>query len=347
MRVNVGVMSDAIELLIGTYTRGTGSQGIYRCLWNTTAHRFEDLELAAPADNPSFLINAGAHLFAVSEVNDHLGQPQGAVLAYRRDGPRLSLLQVQPSFGADPCHLGIHQGLLAVANYTGGSLCLLDVDAGAGTGGQHAPLLRPRQLLRLRAAGPTPRQAGAHPHGAWFRGDELWVPDLGGDRIYRLRAATGQVLDPVLVAPGSGPRHLALRGGRVYVIHELSNRVELIEQGRVVQSVPTLPDGAWRSATAAIAIRPDGRSLIASNRGHDSLVSFAIDPSGGYLSEPRLHSCGGSHPRDFALTRDGRWLLVANRDSDNLLAMPMGADGRPGAPVAELPCPAPVCILEC
>jgi 6-phosphogluconolactonase len=68
-----------------------------------------------------------------------------------------------------------------------------------------------------------------------------------------------------------------------------------------------------------LQLTPDGRYLYGSNRGHNSLVIYAIDESTGRLSYVQHHSCLGRTPRDFAIDPSGRFLLVANQNSDAVI----------------------------
>ena len=59
----------------------------------------------------------------------------------------------------------------------------------------------------------------SHPHMAVQNGDEVLVPDLGADKIWRLIQASNDtpgswVIQGLIEQPeGSGPRHIALAGG--------------------------------------------------------------------------------------------------------------------------------------
>lgn len=51
-----------------------------------------------------------------------------------------------------------------------------------------------------------------------------------------------------------------------------------------VKTVPALPDGFTGASTCAdIHVCPDGAFLYASNRGHDSIVIYQIEPDTGRL----------------------------------------------------------------
>ena len=131
------------------------------------------------------------------------------------------------------------------------------------------------------------------------------------------------------VAPGAGPRHFAFHpsGRFAYVINEMGMTVTAFaydaERGvlKELQSVPTLPAGREAGpgdSTAEVQVHPSGRFLYGSNRGHDSIAVFAIDPATGRLTAVEHHPSQGKTPRNFAVDPTGRWLLAANQDSDNV-----------------------------
>jgi len=87
-----------------------------------------------------------------------------------------------------------------------------------------------------------------------------------------------------------------------------------------LQTVSTLPGFySGRNAGAAVAIAPSGRFLYASNRGHDSIAIFAVDPTNGTLEVVGHASTGGRIPRHFAVDPAGEFLLAANQDSDSIV----------------------------
>ena len=63
------------------------------------------------------------------------------------------------------------------------------------------------------------------------------------------------------------------------------------------------------------AIHPSGKFLYASNRGHDSIAVFAIDPKTGNPTPLDRTLTGGKTPRNFNLDPTGRYLLAANQES--------------------------------
>jgi 6-phosphogluconolactonase len=131
------------------------------------------------------------------------------------------------------------------------------------------------------------------------------------------------------VAPGAGPRHLAfdLASKRLYVVNELNVTVTVFaydpvtgQIGKVLQIISTEPAGYnGPHSTAEIAVHPSGKFLYASNRGHNSIVGYRIDPSTGLLSVLGFVTQGVSFPRNFAIDPSGKWLYVANQKSDTLV----------------------------
>jgi len=63
-----------------------------------------------------------------------------------------------------------------------------------------------------------------------------------------------------------------------------------------------------------------------------SVVSFAIDPATGKLTELSRRSSGGSGPCHLVLDRTGKNLLVANYGAGSVALLPVAADGRLGEP---------------
>jgi 6-phosphogluconolactonase len=319
-----------MELLAGTYTRGTESQGIYRFDFDPDSGALSAPELLIESDNPSWLLRWGNGLVAVNEHGDERGE--GGICVFQANGDGYELTQQVRSGGADPCHLALSADRLAVANYTGGTVALFEW-AGGRIGRQVA-------LFQPDRTGRHPRQASPHPHGVYFFSDELRVPDLGGDCIYRLDARTGVLTGRTDIHADAGPRHLSADGN--YLVNELDNTVvslaDLSEQGGCVSTLPASFSG--RSSTAEIQLH--GGKLYVSNRGHDSIAVIEMKPA---LAVVQHRASGGRHPRHFLVTPDGRHLLVANRDTSNLLSIRIAPDGTLGETVAETDCPAPVHLL--
>ena len=115
----------------------------------------------------------------------------------------------------------------------------------------------------------------------------------------------------------------------------------------VAQTVSTLPEGfEGENYTAEIYVHPSGTFVYASNRGHDSVAVFALDPSTGRLSPREQVSTNGEWPRNFAFSPNGRYLLVANQNSDNIVVFSIDSETGALTPSRiDLSIDAPVCLL--
>lgn len=327
------------DVLIGTYT-WREAEGIYRGRFDDETGIFETLDLAVAADNPAFLAARGEMLYAVNE------QHEGGVSAFRRSGTDLALVNTQPSGGSLPCHLAAGDDWVAVANYGSGHVTLFPTATGDG---RLLPMADSRQH---RGSGPNQaRQENAHAHEVHRLGSALLVvPDLGTDKVHRYTVRDQRLHDEGAVAlqPGSGPRHVARHPvlPLLYVLNELANTVDVLTWPALetVQRIETLP-GEFKgtSTTAEIQIARDGRTLYASNRGHDSVVSFAVDAE-GRLHSPLWVPTRGEHPRYLSLDPSSNWLIVLNQDTDNVVVYRL-TDGRPDAVACETAAPTPVCLL--
>ena len=326
------------DVLIGTYT-WRQAQGIYRGRFDDETGAFETLGLAVTADNPAFLAARDDMLYAVNE------QREGGVSAFRRTGTDLDLVNIQPSGGSLPCHLSAGPNWVAVANYGAGTVALFP------TGRDDGRLLPMADSRQHRGTGPnSSRQERAHAHEVHVLGSKLVVPDLGTDKVHCYSVEDHRLRDHghATLPPGSGPRHVEMHPSLrlLYVLNELGNTVDVLSwpDFAAVQRVYTLPsDFSAASTTAELQLARSGRWLYASNRGHDSIVSFAID-SGGRLHSPQWVPTRGEHPRYFCLDPTNDWLIVLNQDSDNVVVYRLEA-GRPADIACESAAPTPVCLL--
>ncbi len=319
----------SISVYIGTYTGG-GSGGIYRTTLDLHTGALAEPVLAAQTRNPSFveLHPSGKYLYAVSE-----GGGAGAVTAFAIDPTGdLKRLNQQPSGGAGPCHINVdHAGRnVLVANYGSGSASVIPIRPDGSLGS-------PTGFVQHTGSGPNAgRQKGPHAHSVNVSPDDrfAFVADLGIDRImiYKLDVDAGTIVanDPPFasLAPGAGPRHFAFTpdGKYAYVINELNSTMTAFAYDSAtgalaeVQTVPTQPAGfAGSSYCAEVRVHPSGRFLYGSNRGHDSIVVYRVDPAHGALSFVEHETAGIKTPRNFNIDPTGAFCLVANQDGDSVV----------------------------
>jgi 6-phosphogluconolactonase len=335
MSATAASINRPMRVYLGTYTGGK-SQGIYVSQFDPATGRLSPPELAAKTANPSFLAvhPTGRSLYAVGVMNGVGGKPAGAVNAYSLEAKtgRLALLNQQPSGGAGPCHLAVDKTgkCLLVANYAGGSIAALPILADGRLG-------EPSASIQHQGSSVNPqRQAGPHAH--FITPDPAnrfaLACDLGLDKVlvYRLDPVAGALTpnDPpsAAVQPGSGPRHLAFcpDGRFAYLINEMGATLTAFaydaKRGclRELQTLPTLPpEFSGDKSGAEVQVHPSGNFVYGSNRGHNSVAVFAVDPRSGRLSWVDCQSTQGKTPRFFAIDPTGQWLLAENQDSDNIV----------------------------
>jgi 6-phosphogluconolactonase len=182
----------------------------------------------------------------------------------------------------------------------------------------------------------TRRQRGPHAHSINVSADDrfAFVADLGIDKImiYRLdvKAGTMVAARPAFVElkAGAGPRHFAFHpnGRRAYVINELDCTMTAFDydvaSGALAawQTVPTLPEGFEdRNTCAEVRVHPSGKFLYGSNRGHDSIVVYRIDPTSGMLTFVEHETAEINTPRNFNIDPTGAFCLVGNQGSDSVV----------------------------
>ena len=113
-----------------------------------------------------------------------------------------------------------------------------------------------------------------------------------------------------------------------------------------IQSITTLPaDFKGRSHTAEVQVHPSGKFVYGSNRGHDSIAIFTVDPATGKLTAAGHEPTLGKNPRNFAIDPTGAYLLAENQDSGSIVLFRIdpatGGLKQVGEPLS---IPMPVCI---
>jgi 6-phosphogluconolactonase len=86
------------------------------------------------------------------------------------------------------------------------------------------------------------------------------------------------------------------------------------------QTLTTLPaDYRGNNSTAEIQIDQAGRWLYVTNRGHDSIAAYAVDPAKGTLAPIGHIPSGGRTPRNITIDPTNQYLIAANQNGENLV----------------------------
>ena len=243
---------------------------------------------------------------------------------------------------------------------------------------------RPYQSATLPndAVGPRKdRQQKAFAHQTFYTPDGklMGVCDLGCDRVnfydYKKPGGLEKPVITLKADPGDGPRHALFSndGKFLFVVNELSSTVTSYAvsmgtpnlvgasfqdaRGRVGDaSLPfkrlgkwsMLPEGCALKETetkaAAIKLTADGKLLMASNRGHDSIAFYAVNED-GTLALKNVAKLTGKFPRDFELMPGEKFMVVGHKMSDEIQVYEFNREKCELTPVGEpIPCWRPLCF---
>ena len=276
----------------------------------------------------------GKYLYsAIGEQKD--GRKVGTIVRFAMDGDRVGKMERLAELPCEtPCHVSLTPDgkRVAFAAYTSATAGTVGID-GRGLATYAFP---------DDAMGPNKkRQKKAFAHQTFYRdcacgtsNCELGVVDLGCDRI--------RFFDPVTMKrdaaaeirfdPGDGPRHaIWSKDGRfLFVLCELGSCVYSFacdgKTFRRIRKISMLPDGfdRWEAdgetlatKAAAIKLTADGKILMASNRGYDSIAFYAVGAD-GTLALRNIAKLTGKFPRDFELMPGEKFMVVGHKMSDEI-----------------------------
>jgi 6-phosphogluconolactonase len=314
--------ADPYILYAGSYTSGT-SKGIYAWRFDSDSGAISSIGLVAETSQPAhiWIAPSGKFLYAVNWDPD----AEGTVSAFRIDSKNahLTFLNRVSAQGIRPNQVVLDpSGRIAVTvNYRSGTVAAYKVLSDGKLS---------EAFFVQRHGGPA---SAPKAHGIEFSrdGTRMYVAELGLDRVYTYRVDARKPLIAPVEPPfvqlhaGSGPRRLQLgRDQRfLYVNHELDSEVSVLavrgDMLSEVQAISTLPAGTdVKNTTAEIMIDPAGRHLYVSNRGHDSIAVYSIEPQAGTLTLQANVPAGGQTPRNIRLDPSGKYLFSANENGGTI-----------------------------
>lgn len=345
---------DNYQLLVGTYTKNTASEGIYMLNIQPQKQSFQIKTILKGVHNPSFLAVSSDKKFVYAVGED---APVSMVNAISLDVKQSSmqLLNQSKVTGTNPCFISVTGKHAITANYTSGNVNVFGIQKD----GRLSEILQDIQHTGS-SVHPT-RQAAPHAHQAIYSPDGkfLLTNDLGTDYVYAYQYnpdAEKNVLVPVdsiLIEKGSGPRHLAFskNGRKIYVLHELNGMLSELEfnagKFKLLHHVSIIGDKKGIIGAADIHLSPDGKFVYVTNRGdYNEIICFRIDGKSAPVFVSR-HTTTGNAPRNFMITNDGRYLIVGNQRSNQMVVF--SRDKKTGVLTNTgftIDIPSPVCLIE-
>lgn len=307
------------------------SEGLYRLKVNSDG-------TLTPVDvikmkSPSWIVKSHDGRFAYTTNEENAGAV--TALSIAKDG-KVQVLNVVDSHGQQPTHATISPDgkFLFVANYSvakggaGVSVFPIHHDGKLGEQVQHFPFDHGTGAVKGR-------QDGGHAHSTTFThdGKVLYAADLGGDKLhaYRYHADKAQPLEAdsardVNFTAGSGPRHMvfAPNGKHAYVTTEMAGELvvftvkdDRLEPAAHIKLNSENSSAEYRSGGGVI-LSPNGKYIIAANRGSDNkLLVFKIEAD-GMPGKPVSYQVNGIEPRAFAFDGSGKYLYVTNVFTNNI-----------------------------
>jgi 6-phosphogluconolactonase len=346
---------------IGTYTgTGTTSRGIYAFRLELAKGTLTPVGLVGETESPSFLAIHPNRRFLYAVNESFAEEKSGGASAFAMDlqSGKLTFLNKQATGGSGACHLVVDRSgkNLLVANYGGGSVAVLPIQ-------KDGRLRESSAFIQHQGSSVEPRrQKGPHAHSINLDSANRFaaVADLGLDKVlvYRFDPTKGSLTpnDPpsTSVKPGGGPRHFAFhpKGRHAYVINEMQSTVTAFAYDarkgtlKELQSLSTVPEKfEGKNSTAEVQVHPSGRFLYGSNRGHNSIAVFAINPETGQLRFIEHQPTQGKTPRNFGIDPTGSYLLAANQESDNIVVFRIDPESGKLTPTGQVvEAPKPVCV---
>lgn len=279
----------------------------------------------SPLDNPSYfcLDRNEKYLYTVhGDLNN--------VSSFKiKDDGEIEHLNTAVATGKNPVFITptMNNKYLIVATLQGGSVSMLPILENGSLG---------EAIFTDKLEGLT-ETGVSHAHQCYLdkHGKFLFVPtqgrEIGYERIYifSVDEENGKLERKGFVQARKyfEPRHIAIAPNNkfLYLINEKGNSVTFYEldektgELKANQIVPSLPETyTGEGQASAIVVHPSGKYLYASNRIHESIVTYKINENTGFLTELGFTDVLGKTPRFIMIHPNGKQLIVANEDSDTI-----------------------------
>jgi 6-phosphogluconolactonase len=171
----------------------------------------------------------------------------------------------------------------------------------------------------------------------------LLAADLGIDyvnvyKVDHLRGTLRQV-DIIRCDINSAPRHLKFSedGKFLYVISEMKNCIDVYSYHEennlpffdLIQTVPTSDKYEVKGvAASALNISFDGKYILASTAGENSVTLFDINEETGELTRVFCLPISGEYPKDASLFPDNKHLVSLNHESNTMTFFTVDYDNK-------------------
>ena len=290
-----------------------------------------------------------------SAIGEKRGEKtHGSLVRFDVDGHRIGKMTRLAELPCEtPCHIALSpdERVVSFAAYVSGTYGTCELET------------RPYQsaVLPDDEVGPrADRQKKAYAHQTFYTPNRelMGVCDLGCDRVnfydYKKEGGLEKPILTIKADPGDGPRHALFSSDDkfLFVVNELSSTVTSYAFDGVgfarIGKWSMLPEGCTLKPTetkaAAIKLTADGKLLMASNRGHDSIAFYEVGPL-GKLTLRNVAKLQGKFPRDFELMPGEKFMIVGHKMSNEIQVYRFDREKCTLTPVgAPIPCWRPLCF---
>ena len=348
-----GFSQNTYKMLVGTYTRGTTSEGIYSLEINKQGQLIFN-KLLAKSDNPSYLAFSpyGKYVYAVNELGE---ESTVSAFAFDKENETLTFLNKVSAGGADPCFITVSDRHVFTANYSSGSISVYERHPDGTISEAVQVITHPKKNFGNRRFGPSnAHQVIFSPDGKY-----LMATNLGTDRVFTYSynpIGSKEVLtyvDEIGVKKHSGPRHMVFsRDGKyLYLVQELDAGITVFSvanDGKLtnIQETTLVTDSTKKNGAADIHLSPDGKFFYATNRGEANTITCFAVKKDGTVRFVEQYSTFGNVPRNFTLTPDGKYIFVGNQKTNNITVFSRNkCSGKLKLLTDKVELGAPVCLL--
>ena len=271
---------------------------------------------------------------AIGEKRDE--RTHGAIVKFDVENHRIGKMTKLAELPCEtPCHIALSpdESVVSFAAYLSGTCGTVGVD-----GRNLKTFVFPDDDMGDNAK----RQQKAYAHQTFHLDPdgvghgEMGVVDLGCDRVWFFDPKTMERRKDLFIktARGDGPRHALFlprsQNKVLYLVNELGSSVSQYAfdgaKFTLMDKTSMLPEGfdRWEPdgetlATKAAAIKTtaDGKILMASNRGYDSIAFYEVGEL-GRLKLRNIAKLAGKFPRDFELMPGEKFMVVGHKMSNEI-----------------------------
>ncbi|MCH3915841.1 MAG: lactonase family protein [Acidaminococcaceae bacterium] len=307
-----------------TKERNANGKGIR--VYKIVNGQWQFTQLLSDLINPSFLCFDETEKFLYTVHGDF-----SEISSFSIDAAtgHLTLLNTVETGGKNPVHLSVDKSnkWIYVANLETGTVAVVPRNSDGTL----------KKLKTLYAISGIKEGSISHPHQVLQDPSRNYLlvscqgrkAGFGQVDVFRINHSTGEMTKTCTTRSReiAEPRHMVFSGIQNYcygvnekdysiTTYYFDAKIGTLEPKQIVPTLPeTYTGDGWASGIVA---GRDGRHIYVSNRKHNSVSVFKVNPENGFV---KLQSCiltGGNQPRFITITPDGTELVAANELSDTI-----------------------------